>query len=541
KVQKKLALQRIAQKVEPEIAALIIDEDLPGVVVDEDVERIYPYSGLAAHVLGFVGKDNQGIIGLESKYNDYLKGEAGKILTLTDVRGIETGDSEERIEPVPGGNLVLSLDITVQQYAEQVIKAAVTAKSAKNGMIIVMNPQNGELLAMALYPGFDLNEPFKINNEELAAIWDELPLEKQTENLNLMWRNTAINDTYEPGSTFKIVTAAAGLEEGIITPESSFFCNGYHIAGDRMIKCWRYPRTHGAQNFVQGVQNSCNPVFMITAEKLGAEGFYEYLLKFGFDKKTGVDLPGEARGIMYPLEKVGPVELATMSFGQSITITPLQLLRAASAAVNGGYLITPHFGMKIVDENGNTIEEFEYKKGERILSEEVSKTMSEILESVVSEGTGNKAYIPGMRIGGKTATSEKLPRSSNQYIASFLSFAPADDPQVMALVLIDEPQGVYYGGTVAGPVMKELLSNILPYLGLSPEYTPEEAEQEAQTLAETPNILEMELPEALAELQKAGLNADVCGSGEKVFAQFPSAGTMIKRETKVIIYTEVEL
>ncbi len=465
-IQENVALKRIKSKVDNETAAEIRALELPGVMIDEDVERTYPYYTLAANVIGFVGKDNQGIIGLESKYEEYLKGEAGKILTLTDSRGRRVSDAEERVEPVNGENLVTSIDVVIQQYAEQEIAAAVEAKNAKSGIIIVMNPQNGEIYAMANYPTFDLNEPFTINDEELAAMWDTFTEEEQNEYLNQMWRNKAINDTYEPGSTFKIVTASTGLEEGVITPDSTFTCTGSMTVGGRMIKCWRYPRTHGTQTFAEGVRNSCNPVFMAVAERIGADTFYDYMRKFGFAEKTGIDLNGEAVGILHDKDDIGPVELATMSFGQTFQITPIQLLRAAAAVVNGGTLVTPHFAIKTVDDNGFTINTFEWPEGERVISEETSATMREILESVVAEGTGNKAQVEGYRIGGKTATSQKLPRGSGKYIASFMAFAPADDPQVMALVLIDEPEGVYYGGTVAGPVMRDLLTNILPYLNI---------------------------------------------------------------------------
>ena len=536
KIQQKVALVRIKTKVDTETAAEIRKAAYPGVEVDEDVRRVYPYSELAAQVIGFVGKDNQGIIGLEAKYDDLLEGEQGKILTLTDSRGNEVDSEQERIPPVDGKNLVTTIDVVMQQYAEQTIAKAVETKGAKKGLIIILNPQNGEIYAMANYPTFDLNDPFTINDSELAAMWDAFSQEEQNDYLNQMWRNTAINDTYEPGSTFKIVTSSAGLEEGVVTPESSFFCRGFHIAGDRQIKCWRYPRTHGAENFVQGVQNSCNPVFMEVGERLGAETFLEYMQKFGFAQKTGVDLAGEATGIIHKLENIGPVELATMSFGQSFQITPLQLLRAASSIVNGGNLITPHFAKGIADEEGNIVETFQYEQGEQIISRETSETMKTILESVVSEGTGSKAYIPGYRIGGKTATSEKLPRRSGKYIASFMSFAPAEDPQVMALVLIDEPQGVYYGGTVAGPVMQELLQNILSYLGIEPQYTEKEAEAAVELKATVPDLTGMTLGEAKNALFKAGLSAEIKQDGETIDRQTPPAGETVNRGTKVILY-----
>ncbi|MBR4113571.1 MAG: PASTA domain-containing protein, partial [Anaerotignum sp.] len=446
-------------------------------------------------------------------------------------------DSEqERIPPVDGKNLVTTLDVVMQQYAEQTIKKAVETKRAKKGLIIILNPQNGEIYAMANYPTFDLNDPFTINNAELAAVWDTFSQEEQNDHLNQMWRNAAINDTYEPGSTFKIVTSSAGLEEKVVSPESGFYCRGFHVAGDRQIKCWRYPRTHGSETFVQGVQNSCNPVFMEIGERLGAETFLEYMQKFGFAEKTGVDLAGEATGIIHKLENIGPVELATMSFGQSFQITPLQLLRAASAIVNGGHLITPHFAKGIADENGNMVESFQYSQGEQVISRETSETMKGILESVVSEGTGSKAYIPGYRIGGKTATSEKLPRRSGKYIASFMSFAPAEDPQVMALVLVDEPQGVYYGGTVAGPVMQELLQNILPYLGVEPKYNEKEAEAAMELQTTVPALTGMTFNEVKQELFKAGLSADIEVEGEVVERQMPPAGETVNKGTKILLY-----
>lgn len=538
KIKQKVALVRIKTKVDTETAAAIRQANYLGVEVDEDVQRVYPYSELAAQVIGFVGKDNQGIIGLEAKYDELLEGEKGKILTLTDSRGNEVDSEQERIPPVDGKNLVTTMDVVMQQYAEQTIAKAVETKGAKRGVIIILNPQNGEIYAMANYPTFDLNDPFTIQNEELAANWDSFSEEEKNDYLNQMWRNTAINDTYEPGSTFKIVTSSAGLEEGVVTPESSFFCRGFYIAGDRQIKCWRYPRTHGAETFVQGVQNSCNPVFMEIGERLGPEKFLEYMQKFGFAQKTGVDLAGEATGIIHKLENIGPVELATMSFGQSFQITPLQLLRAASAIVNGGYLITPHFGKGIADEEGNIIENFQYERGEQVISQETSETMKKILESVVSEGTGSKAYIPGYRIGGKTATSEKLPRRSGKYIASFMSFAPAENPQVMALVLIDEPQGVYYGGTVAGPVMQELLRNILPYLGIEPQYSEKEAVEASKAVTTVPDLAGMTLGEAKNALFQAGLSAQTETEGETITRQTPPAGELVNKGTKVILSLE---
>ncbi len=535
KVKQNVALVRIKNKVEKELAMKIRKKEIPGVVIDEDIKRVYPYSSLASQVLGFVGKDNQGIIGLESKYNEYLEGKAGKILTLTDSRGLTVDNAQERIPPENGKNLITSIDVVIQQYAEQTLAKAVEAKGAKNGIIIVMNPQNGEIYAMANYPSFDLNDPFTINSEELAGIWGNMSEKEKNDALNQMWRNTAINDTYEPGSTFKTITSSAGLEEGVVTPESSFVCNGYYIAGDRQIKCWRYPRTHGAESFIQGVQNSCNPVFMIVAERMGAEIFADYMTKFGFREKTGIDLPGEAVGIIHKTENIGPVELATMSFGQSFQITPLQLLRAVSAIVNGGNLVTPHIGTKIVDENGTVEQTFEYQKGEQIISTQTSEQMKKILESVVSEGTGNKAYIPGYRIGGKTATSEKLPRRSGKYIASFLTFAPAENPQVLSLVLINEPQGNYYGGSVAGPVMKELLNNILPYLGIETIYNEKELEMKEVQKITVPDFVGMTVQEAKQMLYESEIDYEIQGEGETITSQFPKAGEEINKNTKIFL------
>lgn len=538
KIGQNVALVRIKTKVDTETAAEVRRAKLPGVEVDEDVRRVYPYSEMAAQVVGFVGKDNQGIIGLEAKYDELLEGKQGKILTLTDSRGNKVESGQERIPPEDGRNLVTTLDVVLQQYAEQTIAKAVESKGAKRGVIIILNPQNGEIYAMANYPFFDLNDPFTIQDPELAAQWNHFSQEEKNNYLNQMWRNTAINDTYEPGSTFKIVTSSAGLEEKVVTPDSSFFCRGFFVAGGRQIKCWRYPRTHGAETFVQGVQNSCNPVFMEIGERLGAETFLEYMQKFGFAQKTGVDLAGEAVGIIHKLENIGPVELATMSFGQSFQITPLQLLRAAAAIVNGGRLITPHFALGIADEDGNMVETFQYEEGEQVISTETSEMMKKILESVVAEGTGSKAYLPGYRIGGKTATSEKLPRRSGKYIASFMSFAPAENPQVMALVLVDEPQGVYYGGTVAGPVMQELLKNTLPYLGIEPVYNEKEAEDAAKEQTEMPDIAGLTAAEAKNALTQAGLSCEYRGDGDTVGRQLPPAGETVNRGTTAILYME---
>lgn len=537
KVSKKLALERIKTKVSKEVADEIRKLNLPGVVVDEDIKRVYPFSTLASQVIGFVGRDNQGIIGLEAKYDDYLKGTGGKILTETDVRGRELKDGlEQRIKPQAGHNLVTSIDVVLQQYAEQTLSKIVDVKQAKRGTIILMNPQNGEIYAMANKPDFDLNEPFTINSPELELAWNHLSNEEQNNALNQMWRNFSINDTYEPGSTFKILTSVAGLQENLITKDTPFTCTGSKLVGGRAIKCWRSPRSHGLQTFTQGVYNSCNPVFMEVAERLGAETFYSYLDKFGMSSKTGIDLPGEAAGIFHKLDKVGPVELATMSFGQSFQITPLQLLNLGSSIVNGGYKITPHFAIKAIDEDGNIAEQFDYGKGEQIISQEVSDTMREILEGVVFEGTGNKTYIPGYRVGGKTATSEKLPRRSGKYISSFLAFAPAEDPVVIALVLVDEPQGAYYGGQVTGPVMKELLETTLPYLNIKPIYS--EQEQKLDLTVIVPDLTNLKVSEATKLLTKSNIKFEIVGEGEIVAKQFPYAGEEINTGTKVILYSE---
>jgi len=532
KLNKKVALVRIKSKVDESTADYIREQCLDGVNIDEDVKRVYPFKNLAAHVIGFVGGDNQGVTGLEAKYDEYLKGSKGKILTVTDSRGILISDEIRRISPQKGNSIVTSIDTTVQMFAQQTIEKAVKTKDALKGSIIVMNPQNGEIYAMANYPDFDLNEPFTINDDELLEIWDTLSSEEKNKHLNQMWRNFVINDTYEPGSTFKIVTSSAGIEEKVVSTNDTFVCNGYYIAGDRKIKCWRFPRTHGHETFVEGVQNSCNPVFMTVAQRLGVDKFYEYIEKFEFTSKTGVDLAGEATGIIHKKENMGPVELATMSFGQSFQITPLQLLRAASAIVNGGKLVTPHFVTEICDEEGKIVKTFDYSDMKQIISKETSDTMRTILESVVSVGTGNKAYIPGMRIGGKTATSEKLPRKSGKYIASFMSFAPAENPQIMAFVLIDEPKGTYYGGTVAGPVMKELMENILPYFGIDAVYGETEEAPKTQIV---PDLISKSKLEAEKILKENGLVPYYKGTGEKVINQFPSAGYEVNDKSEIII------
>lgn len=461
KVEKVSSREKIKSNVEKAIADEIRNFNLDGVMVDEDYKRYYPYSALASKVIGFTGADNQGIVGLEVYYDDILMGEDGSINTLTDAKGIEIeNQAERRIEPVPGENIVLSIDVNIQQYIEQLAAETMEKCQAKRVCIIVMNPQNGEIYAMTDYPEYDLNNPFTLN-----YVAETDTSENSQELLNRMWRNFCINDTYEPGSAFKIVTATAALEEGVVSVSDGFYCPGYKIVEDRKIRCHKVVG-HGSETFKDGLLNSCNPVFMEVGARLGAENFYMYMEKLGLFDKTGVDLPGEANSIFHSIENVGAVELATVSFGQSFQITPLQLLRAVSAVVNGGTLITPHFGVYITDENNNIIEKLDYERKENAVSSETSQLMRELLEAVVSSGGGNKAYVEGFSIGGKTATSEKLPRSSNKYIASFVGFAPADNPQVLAFVLIDEPQGIYYGGTIAAPVAGDIFENILPYLGI---------------------------------------------------------------------------
>lgn len=460
RVEKVSSIERVKTNVAKETGDAIRAYGLSGVKVDEDYKRYYPYGTLASKVLGFTGADNQGILGLEVKYDEYLQGTNGKILTLTDARGIEIENAgESRLEPVNGYDLCLSLDYNIQMYCEQAAKKVCTKKSADSVSVIVMNPQNGELMAMVNYPEFDLNNPFTLAGDTGEAVSAE---EKQNL-LNKMWRNQCISDTYEPGSTFKIITAAAALEEGVVKLDDAFFCPGYKIVEDRRIRCAR-TTGHGAETFETGIMNSCNPVFMELGERLGAENFAGYFKQFGLLSKTNIDLPGEAGTIMHKTENIGPVELATISFGQSFQITPIQLVTTVSSIINGGTRVTPHFGVSVQDADGNTVKTFSYEMHENICTAETSETMRYLLEKVVSEGTGKNAKIEGFSIGGKTATSQTLPRSDHKYISSFLGFAPADNPQVLVLVVINNPQGIYYGGTIAAPVAKEIFENILPYL-----------------------------------------------------------------------------
>ena len=457
KVEKVSSMERIASNVDKETGDRIREYGLAGVKVYEDYKRYYPFGSLASKVLGFTGSDNQGIIGLEVQYDQILQGTPGKILTLTDARGIELPEAgESRLEPVPGDDLQISLDYNIQTYIEQEARRLLEQKGADSVSIIIMNPQNGEILGMTNTPEFDLNDPF-ILPEEIEGTEEEA--------LNQMWRNGCINDTYEPGSTFKIITAAAGLEEGAVSLEDSFYCPGYKIVEDRRIRCSK-TTGHGSQTFTEAVENSCNPAFIEIGLRLGTDRYFAYLEQFGLLEKTGIDLPGEAATIMHRQENVGQVELATMAFGQSFQITPVQLAATVSSLINGGTRVTPHLAVEAKDSQGVLKQVFSYPRGEQIVSGQVSETLRYLLERVVSEGSGSRAYLEGYRIGGKTATSETLPRSANIYISSFLGFAPADDPQVLGLCIINHPQGVYYGGTIAAPAIQRIFANILPYLGI---------------------------------------------------------------------------
>lgn len=465
-VEKYSSIERIKSNVSKETGDRIREYNLDGVKVDEDSKRVYPFGELASKVIGFTGADNQGIVGLEVKYDDVLAGENGYILTGTDAAGIELEEMEEiRVEPVAGDDLYLSLDYNIQSYCMQAAKKAYYAKQAKKVSIIVMNPQNGEIYAMVNYPEYDLNDPYTITEEFAPYVSSEGSSEEEMmNNLNAMWRNGITNDTYEPGSTFKIITATAALSTGAVSLNDSYSCGGSTVVGGRTIHCHK-TTGHGTQTFAETLMNSCNPAFITWGLRTGVKSFLEYMNMLGLMEKTGVDLPGEASTIMHKEEDIKELELATMSFGQSFQITPLQLLRAVSCVINGGTLITPHFGVKSIDSEGN-ITEYEYKEEKTTLSSEVCETMKTLLKQVVEEGGGGRCYIDGYSIGGKTATSQKLPRGNGKYISSFIGFAPAEDPQVIAMCLIDEPQGIYYGGTIAAPVINEVFQNILPYLGI---------------------------------------------------------------------------
>ena len=476
RVEKVSSIERIRTNVEKEVGDAIREEGLSGVKVDEDYKRYYPYGSLASKVLGFTGGDNQGIIGLEVKYEEILKGKQGKILTTADARGVELDAlGETREDPVDGSSLVLSLDVNIQEYAQQAALKVMEEKQAERVSILLMNPQNGEIYACVNVPEFDLNDPFTLNTQTESG---EVTGEKKQDLLNQMWRNPCLNDTYEPGSTFKIITMSAGLEAGVVSKDDMFYCPGYKVVEDRRIHCAK--RTgHGAQNFVEGAQNSCNPVFIEVGLRLGVERYYKYFRQFGLFDKTGVDLPGEAGTIMHAMKNMGEVELATVSFGQSFQITPIQLATTVSSLINGGKRITPHFGVSVLNPDGTEGEKLTYPVKEGVVSVNTSKQVREILETVVSQGSGKNAKIEGYSIGGKTATSQTLPRSANRYISSFLGFAPAEDPQILGLCIIHDPQGIYYGGTIAAPVIRSIFENILPYLGIAKtaEITPEKTSE----------------------------------------------------------------
>lgn len=466
RVEKVSSIERIKSNVDKETGDAVRAYGYAGVKVDEDFRRYYPFNELASKVLGFTGSDNQGIIGLEVKYDKYLEGSPGTILTLTDARGIEIENArEERRESIPGNDLQVSLDYNIQSYAQQEALRVCESKNADYVSILIMNPQNGEIYACVNVPEFNLNDPFTLNTGENAA---EMTEQQKQDALNQMWRNQCVNDTYEPGSTFKIFTSSAALMSGTSSINDHFSCPGFKIVEDRRIRCHK-AGGHGDQDFTHAIMNSCNPALMSMGLKMGPEMFYQYFSDYGLLNRTGIDIPGEASTIMHKLENIGEVELATMTFGQSFQITPVQLAVMASSVINGGKRVTPHFGIAVQDREGNVLREFEYKVTEDIVTEEVSAQMREILEKVVSEGSGHKAYLEGYRIGGKTATSQTLPRSAHKYISSFLGFAPADDPQVLAVCIVHDPQGIYYGGTVCAPVVKNIFENILPYLGIERE------------------------------------------------------------------------
>ena len=478
-VEKNSSIERIRTNVEKETGDAIRKAGLDGVKVDEDYKRYYPYDSLASKVLGFTGGDNQGIIGLEVEYEEVLKGIPGKILTTTDARGVEIdGLGERRAEPVKGNTLRLSLDISIQEFVQQAALKVMEEKQAERVSILLMNPQNGEIYACVNVPEFNLNEPFVLNIGQDTASMDQ---KKIQDLLNQMWRNPCLNDTYEPGSTFKIITMAAGLQEGVVSLNDRFYCPGYKLVDDRRIHCANR-RGHGSQNFVEGAQNSCNPVFIEVGLRLGVENYYKYFRRFGLMKQTGIDLPGEAGTIMHKMENMGNVELATVSFGQSFQITPVQLATTVSSLINGGNRITPHFGVAVQSADGTQVKELEYPVETGIVSSETSETVRKILETVVSEGSGKNAAIEGYSIGGKTATSQTLPRSANRYISSFLGFAPAEEPKVLALCIIHDPQGIYYGGTIAAPVVRSIFDNVLPYLGIEKTKS-EKSEEDERSLS----------------------------------------------------------
>ena len=538
RVEKVSSIERIKANVDKETADYLRSFELDGVMVDEDYKRYYPFGTLASRVIGFTGGDNQGIIGLEVKYDSMLSGIPGKILTLTTAHGTEIPNAaENRQEPVAGNSLTVSLDVNIQRYAEQAAMKVLEAKNANHVSIILMNPQNGEIYAMANVPEFDLNDPYTLNTEYAAkATASEVSSEEKNTLLNQMWRNPCISDTYEPGSTFKIITATAAFEFAKVSVTDRFYCPGYKIVEDRTIHCHKVGG-HGSESFVDGIKNSCNPVFMEIGARVGIEGLYETFEKLGLMKKTGIDLPGEASSIMHKTENVKAVELATISFGQSFQITPMQLLSAVSTVINGGNQITPHFGMYAKNTEENTVKTYTYSGKTGVVSGKTCETMKTLLEAVVHDGTGKRAYLPGFRIGGKTATSEKLPRSSNQYISSFLGFAPAENPQVIALVLIDEPEGIYYGGTIAAPVIAEVFDEVLPYLGIEPVYSEDELKLDGVGTFPMPSLTGM-TEEEVKKLLKAYEIGEIyiSGDGETVTEQFPEAGEEVKKNTALILH-----
>lgn len=535
RVEKNSSIERIKTNVDKTVADKIREYDLDGVMVDEDYKRYYPFESLASKVLGFTGSDNQGIIGLEVAYDKYLQGVDGNILTLTTARGVEIdGAAEDRLEPIAGKDLVTSLDVNIQKYAEQIASKVYKQKQAKSVKIIVMNPQNGEIMAMVNYPEFNLNDPYTLNYDMEESVSEE----QKTELLNEMWRNACISDTYEPGSAFKIVTATAALEENVVRLDDKFFCPGYKKVEDRTIRCHK-KGGHGSQTFVDGIKNSCNPVFMTLGERLGIDNMYKYFNNLGLFSKSGVDLPGEANSIMHKKENVKAVELATMSFGQGFQITPMQLLTSVSAVINGGTKITPHVGVSVKTKDGDVFETLQYKTTDHVIKEETSQTMKDLLEAVVATGTGKRAYLPGLRIGGKTATSEKLPRGNGKYIASFVGFAPANDPKVLAIAMIDEPQGLYYGGTIAAPVVSELFDNVLPYLGIEPDYTEDEKKENNIGSIKIPNFIGKKKEEVEKLAKEAGIESIYYSTeGNVVTEQYPLEGEVVDKNSDLILYLE---
>jgi stage V sporulation protein D (sporulation-specific penicillin-binding protein) len=535
RVEKVSSIERIKSNIDKEIADRIRKYDLDGVMVDEDYKRFYPYGSLASKVIGFTGSDNQGIIGIEVSYDKYLAGLDGKILTLTTAKGVEIPNApEDRVEPIAGNDLYLSLDVNIQKYAEQAAKKVLKEKEAQNIKIILMDPNNGEIFAMVNVPEFDLNNPYKLNTNLEGKLTDE----EENKYLNEMWRNGCISDTYEPGSAFKIVTATAALEEGVVALTDKFHCPGYKKVEDRIIRCHK-TTGHGTQTFAEGIKNSCNPVFMEIGARVGIENMYKYFKRLGLFGKTNIDVPGEANSIMHKIENVGAVELATISFGQSFQITPLHLLVASSAVINGGNTVTPHFGVEIRSSDKESIKKLSYESKSNVVSKETSNTMRDLLEAVISEGTGKRAYLPGFRIGGKTATSEKLPRSSNKYISSFIGFAPADNPKIIALILIDEPTGIYYGGTIAAPVIAQIFNNVLPYMGIEEKYSQEEIKEYDLGTITIPDFIgkkKSEVEEILKVYELEEVNYE--GQGEIVTEQFPLPGEVVEKKSDLILYLE---